>query len=434
MKLSLPPFSPNATTVLCNRYLRPKDDGRQPCAHCGKKHETPEELFERCSFGDDNYYNLLGSRDFLPNSPTLFNVGTGQGTYSACFKFDIEDSMESIMDVATRSAFVQKWGGGVGYCLSSLRPYGAPIRTTHGKACGPIAVLALNHAVSRMITQGGKRAGAQMGILHCDHPDIVRFIHCKDVPRDCRCHDCKLVKGCEHSAAKMFDTFNISVACTDKFMEEARQEGTRAHALFEAMVESAWGTGDPGLYFIDTSEKANPTPWLGELSGTNPCGETPLLNNEPCNLGSINLSHFVDGSVDWEKLEQVTRLATRYLDTVLDNNAFPDERIEKAAKLTRKLGLGVMGWADMLAILHIHYDSEDAVKLGKEVMSRIQRWSHEESEKLAEEKGVFPGVRLYPNDTPEQRAICRRRQQQKHTSHSKKFTHDAASFKVILFF
>lgn len=397
MKQALPAFSRNAMTVLCKRYLRSKADGREPCKLCGKKHETVEELFERCSFGNDDYYNLLGSRDFLPNSPTLFNAGTGQGTYSGCFKFDIEDSMESIMDVATKSAFVQKWGGGVGYTLSGLRPYGAPIRTTHGKACGPIAVLTLEHAISRMITQGGKRAGAQMGILHCDHPDVERFIHCKDVPKDCRCRDCKLVKDCEHSATKIFDTFNISVACTDKFMEESKQEGTRAHTLFEAIIQSAWSTGDPGLYFIDTAEKANPTPWLGKLTGTNPCGEVPLLDNEPCNLGSINLSHFAmpptlnnGGPVDWAKLEQVTRLATRYLDTVLDNNSFPDERISNAAKLTRKLGLGVMGWADLLAIAHIHYDSDDAVQLAKEVMSRIQQWSHEESEKLAEEKGPCP--------------------------------------------
>lgn len=411
----LAPFSVNAMTVLCKRYLRPKADGRAPCASCGKVHETLEELFDRCTFGNDDFYNLLGSRDFLPNSPTLFNAGTGQGTYSGCFKFDIPDSMEGIMDVATKSAFVQKWGGGVGYCLSDLRPYGAAIRTTHGRACGPIAVLALDHAVSKMITQGGKRAGAQMGILHCDHLDAERFIHCKDVPTDCKCRGCKLVRECEHSATKIFDTFNISIACTDKFMKEASQEGTHAHALFEAIVEGAWSTGDPGIYFIDTAERANETPWLGKLTGTNPCGEVPLLDNEPCNLGSINLGHFVVPPtennavpVDWIKLEQVTRLATRYLDAVLDNNSFPDERIKNAAMLTRKLGLGVMGWADMLAICHFHYDSEPAVDLAKEIMKRIQEWSHDESMQLGREKGPCPAFKNCPNDALAQAVPLRR--------------------------
>ena len=366
------PFSDTSLTVLCKRYLRTVSDGRKVCKRCGKSHETIEELFKRCSFGRDDFYELLLSRDFLPNSPTLFNAGTGQGTFSGCFKFDVQDSMEGIMSVAYKSAFVQKWGGGVGYCLSSLRPYGSPIRTTHGRACGPIAVLELYHAVAEMITQGGKRSGAQMGILHCDHPDIVKFIHCKD-------------------GGKNLSTFNISVACTNEFMRAVQKGITPQGELFEQMVESAWKTGDPGIYFIDNAEAANPTPWLGRLTGTNPCGEVPLLDNEPCNLGSINLSHMVkDDFIDMEKLEQTTRLATRYLDTVLDNNVFPDEAIANVAKLTRKLGLGVMGWADALAMLRIHYDSDEAVELGAHTMEHINTWAHDESRKLADEKGNCP--------------------------------------------
>jgi ribonucleoside-diphosphate reductase alpha chain len=361
------------------------------CKSCGKVHETIEELLERCSFGVDAFYNLLASRDFLPNSPTLFNAGTGQGTYSGCFKFDVQDSMESIMSVASKSAFVQKWGGGVGYCLSELRPFGADIRTTHGRACGPIAVLELYHAVAEMITQGGKRSGAQMGMLHCDHADIEKFICCKD-------------------GGKNLSTFNISVACTNKFMHAVDDSTTREHRIFEQIVESAWKTGDPGIYFIDAAEQCNPTPWLGKLTGTNPCGEVPLLDNEPCNLGSINLDHMFDnGQVDFDKLECTVRLAVRYLDTVLDNNGFPDPAITAAALRTRKLGLGVMGWADLLTQMHIHYDTDEAVRLGEEIMLRIQRWSHDESRILADEKGAYPAYAERSDDyadIPYQRNAC----------------------------
>lgn len=381
MRQPLSPFSSNAMTVLCKRYLRPivstnsilnPAHGRQPCKHCGKHHETPEEMFDRCSFGSDDFYNLLGSRDFLPNSPTLFNAGTGQGTYSGCFKFDVEDTMDSILDVARKAALVLKWGGGAGFYLGNLRRKDAMIKTTHGKACGPVAVLEYYHAGAQLITQSGKRQAAQMGILPCDHPDIEEFIHCKD-------------------GGKNLSTFNISVSCTDEFMRDAVTVGTRAYDIFKQMVESAWKTGDPGIYFVDTSERANPTPWLGKLTATNPCGEVPLLDNEPCNLGSINLGHtVVDGVVDWDKLKRIVVMSVRYLDTVLDNNTFPLPEIAEAASRTRKLGLGVMGWADMLSLLRVHYDSVEAVDLAEKLMLCVQVNAHHASALLAEEKGACP--------------------------------------------
>lgn len=372
-----PKFGEVAQKILCKRYLV-NLAGAGKCPHCGKEHETPEEMIQRVSFGNSDYYEMLCNLDFLPNSPTLFNAETGQGTSSACFKFDVEDSMVSIMDVATKSAFVQKWGGGVGYCLSALRPYGAPIKSTHGKACGPIAVLYLYHAVALMITQGGKREGAQMGILHCDHGDIEEFIKCKG------------------KDLNTFSTFNLSVACTDSFMRNAVNEpGSREYELLWMIAGEAWKTGDPGLYFIDQAERCNPTPHLGKLTGTNPCGEVPLLDNEPCNLGSINLSHFVIGigntaTFDFDRLEKVARLATRYLDEVLDRNIFPIEAVEFAALKTRKLGLGVMGWADALALMHIHYDTIQAIELADKIMRTIDEAAKDESRVLAEEKGECP--------------------------------------------
>jgi len=239
---------------------------------------------------------------------------------------------------------------------------------------GPVALLKYYQSVAEMITQGGKRAGAQMGILSCDHPDIREFIHCKD------------------NDPQRLNTFNISVACTDAFMEAAsRDPESEAGKLLTEMADSAWRTGDPGVYFIDSAERRNPTPWLGKLTGTNPCGEVPLLDNEPCNLGSINLGNFVtDSGVDYTSLGRVVRLATRYLDDVLSVNVFPSQEITDANALTRKLGLGVCGWADMLALLGIHYDSDEAVALGRTLMKFINTEANNESIKLGFERGVAP--------------------------------------------
>lgn len=358
-------FSDNALEVLRRRYL--------------VNGETPEGMLERVSFGNEDYYNLMARLDFLPNSPTLFNAGTGMGTLSACFKFDVEDklrgSQDSIMGTFDKAAAVQQYGGGVGYVFSNLRPKGAKVKTTNGQASGPVSFMKLYHALASTVTQGGKRNGAQMGILSCDHPDIQEFIHCKDVDPD------------------GLSTFNISVAATDAWMNDCLTDdrSVAGSSLLWEMAESAWKTGDPGLYFIDVAEKGNPTPWLGKLTGTNPCGEVPLLNNEPCNLGSINLGHFVKRrDVDWERLIQVAHLATRFLDDILDHNTFPHPAIHDAAFATRKLGLGVMGWADMLALLGIHYASDEAVELGRKVMSAIDTAAELESLKLAQEKGVAP--------------------------------------------
>ena len=412
-------LSPSAQTLLCKRYLKRGDDF-SVCSHCGENHETIEELLERVSFGREDFYNMVASLDFLPGSPALFNAG-GEGTLSACFKFDVQDTMESILDVGRKSALVQKWGGGVGYCLSELRSKGAHIRSTHGKACGPVSTIGYYHAIARMITQGGKREGAQMAILHCDHKDIEEFIHCKELPDECRCLGCSLADECDFSRTTTLDTFNISVAITDEFMKKVVNGEKSESKLFDEIVENAWSNGDPGLFFIDTVERTNPTPWLGKLTGSNPCGEVALLDNESCNLGSINLSHFVTpdpkhvgyGIFDFERLRDTTRLAVRYLDRVLDENFYPVSEVKVATLLTRKLGLGVMGWADALALMRISYGSQEAVGLAEEVMQNIQKVAHDESAKLGAEKSLCPAFTVlgFPKDqhregTPYLRNAC----------------------------
>ena len=350
------------------------------CQHCGKHHESLHQFYERVSFGNEAYYGLMARGEFLPNSPTLFNAGVeGAGTFSACFKFDVGDSLDSIMDVARKAAFVQKWGGGVGFALSDIRPKGSPIGSTHGQACGPVATLFLYQAVANLITQGGKRDGAQMAILSCDHPDIEEFIHCKD----------------ENPQA--LSTFNISMAATDEFMRRASTDKiSREHKLLREITESAWRTGDPGLFFIDTAERANPTPHVGKLTGTNPCGEVSLMDNEPCNLGSINLTKFVRDTdtdlphFDFDALAECVRTATAFLDDVLTHNTFPDPAITMAAFGTRKLGLGVMGWADTLAMLRIPYSDTAAIVLADEIMSMIWEESHEVSQGRASLYEAFP--------------------------------------------
>lgn len=374
-------FTQNALKILGERYFYKYESGQ----------EDAHAFFDRISMGKPEYREMMDGLDFLPNSPTLFNIGIpGAGTLSACFKFDVEDTLldgpNSIMAVGVKSAGVQKYGGGVGYALSAVRPANASISTTHGHAMGPVALLHYYNSVAAMITQGGKRAGAQMGILSCDHPDIQEFIHCKDVD------------------PQALSTFNISVACTDEFMSRAKDLTSPEGKLLTEMAESAWRTGDPGVYFIDNAERGNPTPWLGRLTGTNPCGEVPLLNNEPCNLGSINLGNFVsDGEIDWKRLAYTARLATYYLDDVLEINTFPSKEIDEANRLTRKLGLGVCGFADMLALLGIHYDTDEAVALGRTVMAHISAWADNASVRMGFDRGVAPAFKghyaLYRNAT-----------------------------------
>lgn len=367
----------NIQYLLCTRYFLPRPTSPE-CPHCQNPHETLDEFHERVSLGRSEYLALIRDYRVLPNSPTLFNVGTGMGTLSACFKLDVEDTMESIMDVARKAALVQKWGGGVGYVFSQLRPEGAPIATTHRRACGPIGVLRHYNSVAELVTQGGKRQGAQMGILDGRHPDVRKFIHVKDAD------------------PQRLSAFNISVAWDDAFMQKVEAQEGEEYQLWLDMEQAGWRTGDPGCYFISTAERGNPTPWLGKLTGTNPCGEVPLLDNEACNLASINLSKYVcaDGRFDFSVLADHVPVVVSYMDDLLDKNRFPDPAIERATLLTRKLGLGVMGWADALALMRMDYDSEAAVELGREIMSLIQRETHKQSRVLADVKGAYPGWEL----------------------------------------
>ncbi len=385
----------NARTVLERRYLL-RDAA-------GALVETAEEMLARVAVHiasceptegarrewAQRYYDEMAALRFLPNSPTLMNAGTGRGTLAACFVLPVEDSLESIMSTAEAMAMVQKYGGGTGFSFSRLRGKGEAIRTTHGAACGPVSVLHHYDDVSRLVTQGGKRDGANMGVLRVDHPDILEFIHSKD-------------DGV--SATR----FNISVAVTQEFMDAAaagqpfslrdpRDGSSRgeveASALLEAIVDSAWQTGDPGLIFLDTINATNPTPALGAIEATNPCGEVPLLPWEACTLGSVNLGLFWDAAshdFDWGALAATVRVATRFLDGVVEVNDFPVQEITEAVRGNRKIGLGVMGWADALIAGGVPYASDEALALGQRVMAHIQDAADEVSEALGRERGVFP--------------------------------------------
>ena len=356
------------------------------------------------------FYDMMRQLDFLPNSPTLMNAGTGAGTLSGCFVLPLTDSMEGITNCIRQIALVQKFGGGTGVSLSSLRKKGAPIASTHGKACGPIAVLRVLGAVSTMITQGGKRDGANMAVMNADHPDIWEFVKCK------------AVEG-------VLANFNISVGVTDSFMRGAFL-GRNIYGednLWDAIVNGAWSNGEPGLFFLDTANRHNPTPHLGAFESTNPCGEQPLLPHESCTLGSINLANFVKENVindfalrysnhagpianppkfivDWGRLESTICTAVRFLDNVIDINKYATPEIEEATKATRKIGLGVMGWADMLHALGVQYDSEEAVALAREIAKFLANVSHDASYELGKERGWYPA--LGPNFLAERRNAC----------------------------
>ncbi len=387
---TIPDLSENALTILQTRYLI---EGETPTglyrrvaqAVAAAEPTAPDDWAER-------FYEMMAQGLFLPNSPTLFNAGTGQGTLSACFVIPIEDTMGSIMEAATTSAMIQKFGGGIGYSFGKLRSRGTPISTTHGQACGAVAVLKMLSNVSDMITQGGKRHGANMGILPVSHPEVLDFIHLKD----------------DYATAQ---NFNVSVAVTDAFMLAVERDEawelvdphsnavTRrlpARDLWKRIVDSAWRTGDPGLFFIDEANRRNPTPHLGRLESTNPCGEVPLLPYEACNLGSLNLAAFVQESstpqFDYEALDETVRTATRFLDDVVSINVFPVSEVREAVAQTRKIGLGVMGWHDALIKLGIPYADPSAVELAHEVMSRITATAREVSAQLAGERGPYPAA------------------------------------------
>jgi ribonucleoside-diphosphate reductase alpha chain len=393
-----------ALRVLRERYLL-RDDR-------GEVIETPEEMCWRVAqsiaAGEARYgrspaavrevasafYDIMVDAYFVPNSPTLMNAGKGNGLqYSACYVLPVGDSMEEIFDSVKAAAIIHKSGGGTGFAFSRLRPKDDLVASTGGRASGPVSFLRVFNSATEAVKQGGTRRGANMGILRVDHPDILEFI------------DCKLDGG--------ITNFNISVAITDGFMEALARgedydlvnphnqvvtERLSAREVFERMVRAAWRTGDPGMVFIDriNASPANPTPRLGVVEATNPCGEQPLLPNEACNLGSLNVSRFArrnengEWSVDWDEMERVIRLSVRFLDDVIEMNPYPLPVIDETVKSNRRIGLGIMGWADLLFILGIPYDSQEAIDLADRLMAFVKEKSHDQCARLAEERGPFP--------------------------------------------
>ena len=367
----------------------------------------------------NEFYNMMAMFEFLPNSPTLMNAGTNQGTLSACFVLPLEDSMEGIMQAATHSAMVQKFGGGTGFALSKLRPKGTSIKSTHGIACGPIEVLKTLSRVSSMITQGGKRDGANMAVMSVYHPDILEFISCKSTEGDI--HNFNISVGVDSNWMKLVDA-GLDYPLINP-QDNTIAKHLNAREVFNKIVMGAWENGEPGMVFLDRiNEDNHMKKEYGSMISTNPCGEQPLLGNESCNLGSINLAKFVLGSkdiqlvenpwkvqIDWSLLEDVTRTATRFLDNVIDINEYATSDIENMTKATRKIGLGVMGFADLLIQLRISYNSTLAREVGTEIMEKIKGWVDHESLNLAVQRGTFPAWEKssYNKETEAYRNSCR---------------------------
>ncbi|HTL80908.1 MAG TPA: adenosylcobalamin-dependent ribonucleoside-diphosphate reductase [Bacteroidia bacterium] len=406
------PVSENALTVLQSRYLLRDDKGVLT--------EQPEALFRRVAdaiaqaedkFGGDRkktakeFFELMSSLKFLPNSPTLMNAGTVRQQLSACFVLPVGDSLISIFDTLKHAALIHQSGGGTGFNFSKIRPKNDFLPDSGGTASGPVSFMELFDASTERIKQGGKRRGANMGILNCDHPDIEQFISVKK----------------DTSALR---NFNISVGVTDAFMHAIEKDlewnlihpGTkevmkkvRAKELWNAIIDNAWTTGDPGMIFLDSIERTNPTPKQGRIESTNPCGEVPLLPYEACNLGSINVSLFVkENKIDYDELKKVIHLSVRFLDNVIEENNYILPQIEETVKHNRKIGLGIMGWAELLIKLGIPYASEKAIALGEELMNFINTQAKIASHELAEERGPFEGwaKSIFRNTATLRNATC----------------------------
>lgn len=396
----IPRFSSHGRLVLERRYLKRDEDNQVV--------ETPRDMLMRVSkvaadaetaYGTERsaaktaerFYDLMASMDFLPNSPTLMNAGRDLGQLSACFVLPVGDSIESIFDAVRDTAIIHRSGGGTGFSFSSIRPADDQVKSTHGVSSGPISFMNVFDVATETIKQGGVRRGANMGVLSVHHPDILEFI------------------GLKARRPGKFGNFNLSVSVTREFMTAVEKDyeydlvnpntgrwvnRLPAREVMDAIVQSAWACGDPGLVFIDRINEANPLPGLGPIEATNPCGEQPLLPYESCNLGSINLSRFVKAKkIDYERMEPVVRLAVRFLDNVIDVNRYPIPQIEEMTKKSRKIGLGVMGLADMLIRLGLPYDSKEALTACADLMAFIQSTARDASAELAKKRGSFPSFR-----------------------------------------
>ena len=398
-----PALLANSVTVLKKRYLRKNESGQM---------ESPKDLFIRVakniaqaelkfdSNADvdsvaDTFYTQMASLKFLPNSPTLMNAGNALQQLSACFVLPVDDSLEAIFEAVKYTALIHKSGGGTGFSFSRLRPKDDSVKATKGVSSGPVSFMSVFDAATETIKQGGMRRGANMGILRVDHPDIMEFIYAKQ------------------DKTKLTN-FNLSVGITEEFMKsvkngtdydlltprDRKKTGSKnAKEVFNEMVRLAWEGGDPGIIFLDRINNANPTPAEGEMESTNPCGEQPLLPYESCNLGSINLVQFVkNGKINWDDLRETCSIAVRFLDNVIEMNNYPIKQIDEMTKKNRKIGLGIMGWADMLVMLNIPYNSDEAISLAEEVMKFIRDEGRKMSVELAEKRGSFPAFEksIYP--------------------------------------